>query len=328
MFRVTTGATLLLACAERSGCQSPPRSSRRKTDAGDCVRADVHQHRELLRRPRKRNAEVGFQFDPNTWYAGISGSVGSKYAPSRARKIDMNLDQPQLTPAGELSVRVGLWRLFWPRHVLLQSEPAADHGHERAGGAVIYTPDSSSLPKMSWNEYEPQVGYEIWRRIRSRKMPMQFLLPAQNFSGRQRLDDMKFSFSRNAVGQPGQFFLAGHRRVNFSMDIAEQFSINLETSAVAGPAKASTPGAGTSRSGSSGPDPQRRRAGGLPQHGGTVPGRHGNEQFHTAAGSGIFSVRRSSWIVPGPKSSVSLRFLAGRPESDLSTRFWRFVQRS
>ena len=233
MFRVTTGATLLLACSSVLAAEPAPEAqpTQEQTQATASGADAPAQGTSPALAEKKR--EWVFQFDPNAWYAGISGSVRIRGTPpsAGAAKInDMNLDQPQLTPAGELSVRVEKWRFGLGTFFFNQNrlQTMATSGQE---GAVIYTPGQQLSSKMSWNEYEPQVGYEIWRRDPQPEDAVQFL-PRLELFGAARLDDMKFSFSQGAVSDSqSQFFAQAIAGVHFSMDIAEQFSINLETSA-------------------------------------------------------------------------------------------------
>lgn len=173
-----------------------------------------------------------FQFDPNAWYAGVSGKVriaGTPTASGPTKINDMNVDQPRLTPAGMLSVRTGKWRFglgtFFFNQDRLQTMTVG--GQE---GNVTFAPGQQLYSKVTWDEYQPVAAYEIWRRDPEPQDAVKFLPRLELFGG-ARLDDLKFSFSQGALSDSqSQFFGQAIVGINATMDIAEQFSIDFETS--------------------------------------------------------------------------------------------------
>lgn len=173
-----------------------------------------------------------FEFDPNAWYAGVSGNVRIRGTPTTGatRINDMNLDQPILTPAGELSVRTGQWRFGLGTFFFSQNrlQTMSVGGQE---GNVTFAPGQQLYSKVTWNEFEPVVAYEIWRRDPQPEDAVRFLPRLEIFGG-ARLDDIKFSFAQGAMNDSqSEFFGQAIVGVNATMDIDEQFSIDLQTNA-------------------------------------------------------------------------------------------------
>lgn len=180
----------------------------------------------------KKN-EWKFQFEPSAWYAGASGKVRIAGAPANAGTVrvnDLHLDNPRLTPAGELHVRTGNWRFSFGTFFFSQNRlQTMDVGGQL--GTVNFTPGNQVYSKMEQNEYVPVVGYEFWNYyVPKSENGVEFLGRLEAFGG-ARLDDMQFSFAQGAnAASQSEFFGQAIVGVKGSMEIAEQFSIDLETS--------------------------------------------------------------------------------------------------
>lgn len=174
-----------------------------------------------------------FQFEPSAWYAGASGKVRIAGAPASSGTVrinDLHLDNPKLTPAGELHVRTGNWRFGFGTFFFSQNR-LQTMGVGGQLGTVTFTPGDQVYSKMEQNEYVPVVGYEFWRRGSEPSDAVEFLGRLEVFGG-ARLDDVEFSFSRGAAAaSQSEFFGQAIIGIKGSMEIAEQFSIDLETSA-------------------------------------------------------------------------------------------------
>ncbi|MBX3380627.1 MAG: hypothetical protein KF805_11085 [Phycisphaeraceae bacterium] len=176
--------------------------------------------------------EWRFQFEPSAWYAGASGKVRIAGAPagtSTVRINDLHLDNPILTPSGELSVRTGNWRFGLGTFFFSQNrlQTMAVPGQL---GSVTFAAGQQVNSKMEQDEYMPVVGYEFWRRDPESSDAVKVLGRLEAFGG-ARLDDVKFSFSQGAAAaSQSEFFGQAIIGIKGSMDIAEQFSIDLETS--------------------------------------------------------------------------------------------------
>lgn len=177
--------------------------------------------------------EWRFQFEPSAWYAGASGKVQIAGAPSGASPVqvnDLHLDNPVLTPAGELSVRTGKWRFGFGTFFFSQNrlQTMAVSGQ---AGTVSFSAGQQVYSKMDQDEYVPVVGYEFWRRDPQPSDAFKVLGRLEVFGG-ARLDDLQFSFTQGAAtASQSEFFGQAIIGVKGSLDIAEQFSIDLETSA-------------------------------------------------------------------------------------------------
>lgn len=180
-----------------------------------------------------KQPEWKFQFEPSAWYAGASGKVRIAGAPSNAGTVqinDLHLDNPRLTPAGELHVRTGNWRFSFGTFFFSQNRlQTMDVGGQL--GTVTFAPGNQVYSKMEQNEYVPVVGYEFWNYyVPKSTNGVEFLGRLEAFGG-ARLDDMEFSFAQGAnAASQSEFFGQAIIGVKGSMDIAEQFSIDLETS--------------------------------------------------------------------------------------------------
>lgn len=174
-----------------------------------------------------------FQFEPSAWYAGASGKVRIAGAPASSGTVrinDLNLDNPKLTPAGELHVRTGNWRFGFGTFFFSQNR-LQTMGVGGQLGTVAFVPGDQVYSKMEQNEYVPVVGYEFWRRSPEPSDAVKFLGRLEVFGG-ARLDDVEFSFAQGAAASSqSEFFGQAILGIKGSMEIAEQFSIDLETSA-------------------------------------------------------------------------------------------------
>ncbi len=172
------------------------------------------------------------QFEPSAWYAGLSGRIRIAGAPVSAGQVevtDLHLDNPRLTPAGELHVRTGNWRFSLGTFFFNQNrlQTMAVGGQE---GAVTFVPGDQVSSKVTWDSYEPVVGYEIWSRDPQPGDNMQFGVNAEVFGG-VRMDDVKFSFAQGALSSSQtEFFAQPLIGIKGSMEIAEKFTIDLEGS--------------------------------------------------------------------------------------------------
>jgi len=177
--------------------------------------------------------EWKFQFEPSAWYAGASGKVRIAGAPSGASTVrinDLNLDNPRLTPAGELHVRTGNWRFGFGTFFFSQNrfQTMAVGGQL---GSVVFTPGNQVYSKMEQDEYVPVVGYEFWRREPEQSDAVKVLGRLEVFGG-ARLDDVQFSFTQGAAAaSQSEFFGQAILGIKGSLELDEQFSIDLETSA-------------------------------------------------------------------------------------------------
>lgn len=183
--------------------------------------------------PGASKPEWSFQFEPSAWYAGASGKVRIAGAPAGASTVqinDLHLDNPRLTPAGELHVRTGDWRFSLGTFFFSQDRLQTMSVPGQLG-AVVFAPGNQVYSKIQQNEYVPVVGYEFWKRKAEPNDAVQFLGRLEVFGG-ARLDDVKFDFSQGALASSqSEFFGQAIIGIKGSMDIAEQFSIDLETSA-------------------------------------------------------------------------------------------------
>ncbi|MFO0861252.1 MAG: hypothetical protein U0570_11900 [Phycisphaerales bacterium] len=177
--------------------------------------------------------EWHLQFEPSAWYAGISGRVRIAGAPASSGQVainDLHLDNPRLTPAGDLHVRTGKWRFTLTTFFFEQSRlQTMDVGGQL--GTVNFVPGNQVYSKMQQNEFQPVVGYEFWRRDPEASDAVKFLGRLEVFGG-ARLDDLQFNFNQGAAAsEQSEFFGQAIAGVKGTMDIGEQFSIDLETSA-------------------------------------------------------------------------------------------------
>lgn len=176
--------------------------------------------------------EWRFQFEPSAWYAGASGKVRIAGAPAGASTVqinDLHLDNPRLTPAGELHVRTGDWRFSFGTFFFTQNRLQTMSVPGQLG-TVVFTPGNQVYSKIQQDEYVPVVGYEFWKRKAEPNDAVQFLGRLEAFGG-ARLDSVKFDFSQGALASSqSEFFGQAILGIKGSMDIAEQFSIDLETS--------------------------------------------------------------------------------------------------
>lgn len=179
--------------------------------------------------PKTKN-DWTFQFEPSAWYAGLGGKIRIAGAPAnvgRVRINDLNLDDPKLTPSGELHLRSGDWRFsfgaFWFNQ--RETSPAAVGGQL---GPIVFAAGDVVTSKYSHDSYEPTVGYEIWRRDPQQGDSVKFLPRIELLAG-ARIDDVEFSFQRAAVtAKQHETFGQVIAGVKGSMDIADQFSIDLQ----------------------------------------------------------------------------------------------------
>ncbi|MBY0113487.1 MAG: hypothetical protein K2Y21_11735 [Phycisphaerales bacterium] len=180
-------------------------------------------------KPKTKN-DWTFQFEPSAWYAGLGGKIRIAGAPAnvgRVRINDLNLDDPKLTPSGELHLRTGDWRFsfgaFWFNQ--RETSPAAVGGQL---GPIAFAAGDVVTSKYSHDSYEPTVGYEIWRRDPQQGDSVKFLPRIELLAG-ARIDDVEFSFQRAAVtAKQHETFGQVIAGVKGSMDIADQFSIDLQ----------------------------------------------------------------------------------------------------
>lgn len=174
-----------------------------------------------------------FQFEPSAWYAGLGGKIRIAGAPAgtdRVRINDLNLDSPKLTPAGELHLRTGDWRFSFGGFWFNQSESNTMAVGGQLG-AIAFAPGDVVRSEYSHDSYEPQIGYEIWRRDPQPGDATKFLPRVEVFAG-ARIDDIEFRFQRAAAtARQHETFGQVIAGVKGSMDIADQFSIDLQIGA-------------------------------------------------------------------------------------------------
>lgn len=177
--------------------------------------------------------EWKFQFEPSAWYAGASGKVQIAGAPASSGTVrinDLHLDNPRLTPAGELHVRTGNWRFGFGTFFFSQNR-LQTMGVGGQLGPVAFAAGDQVYSKMEQNEYVPVVGYEFLRRNPEQDDAVKVLGRLEVFGG-ARLDDVEFSFTQGAnTASQSEFFGQAILGIKGSLEIAEQFSIDLETSA-------------------------------------------------------------------------------------------------
>lgn len=174
-----------------------------------------------------------FQFEPSAWYAGAGGKVQIAGAPEGTPEVrlnDLNLDNPKLTPSGELHVRTGNWRFSLGMFFFNQKRDQTMSVGGRAGD-IAFNAGDALRSKMSYDSYEPTVGYEFWRHQPPAGEGVDFQARLEVFGG-ARLEELEFEFRRaSQVDSQREFFgqvLAG---IKGSLEITEQFSIDLTTSA-------------------------------------------------------------------------------------------------
>jgi len=221
--------TLVLAPSARAG---EPAAS---PDAGSATTAESAPKESSSGRffSPKTKDDWTFQFEPSAWYAGLGGKIRIAGAPAgvdRVRINDLNLDSPKLTPAGELHLRTGDWRFsfggFWFNRS--ETNTMAVGGQL---GAIAFAPGDVVRSEYSHDSYEPTVGYEIWRRDPQPGDATKFLPRVEVFAG-ARIDDIEFSFQRAAAtARQHETFGQVIAGVKGSMDIADQFSIDLQIGA-------------------------------------------------------------------------------------------------
>ncbi|MGH7242542.1 MAG: hypothetical protein ACREJD_03900 [Phycisphaerales bacterium] len=224
---VLTALTLAVSSATAICLAEPPKEELSSTPAPEPKPEDQSQPLGTSK------PEWHFQFEPSAWYAGASGKVRIAGAPASSGTVqinDLNLDNPRLTPAGELHVRTGNWRFSFGTFFFSQDrlQTMAVGGQL---GTVAFAPGNQVYSKIQQDEYAPVVGYEFWRRDPEATDAVKFLGRLEVFGG-ARLDDLKFSFAQGAASaDQSEFFGQAILGIKGSMDIAEQFSIDLETSA-------------------------------------------------------------------------------------------------
>lgn len=171
-----------------------------------------------------------FQFEPSAWFAGLGGKIQIAGAPSGTQRVrinDLNLDDPKLTPAGELHLRTGDWRFSFGGFWFNQREtgPAQVGGQL---GSITFAAGDVVTSKYSHDSYEPTVGYEIWRRDPQPGDSVKFLPRIEVLAG-ARIDDVEFTFQRAAAtARQHETFGQIIAGVKGSMDIADQFSVDLQ----------------------------------------------------------------------------------------------------
>lgn len=171
-----------------------------------------------------------FQFEPSAWFAGLGGKIQIAGAPAGTQRVrinDLNLDDPKLTPAGELHLRTGDWRFSFGGFWFNQREtgPAQVGGQL---GSITFAAGDVVTSKYSHDSYEPTVGYEIWRRDPQPGDSVKFLPRIEVLAG-ARIDDVEFTFQRAAAtARQHETFGQIIAGVKGSMDIADQFSVDLQ----------------------------------------------------------------------------------------------------
>jgi hypothetical protein len=179
------------------------------------------------------------QVRPMAWYLSPSGDIGLPNPGGPARipieVNDLQLDQPELEPAGEFSIQSGPWRVsFGGGTYSTDVQTAAPFNF--AVGSVVAAAGNQVRSELDWTTAQLTVGYRLWAYDFGAQDPEPnpgrtvFRLHAL---GGARVYDVSFRFSRVTGGPAASaeddgFWIEPILGAQAELQVVRDFSIDIE----------------------------------------------------------------------------------------------------
>jgi len=176
------------------------------------------------------------QIEPAVWFAGFEGDLGVPGGSGTIDAGDLNLDSPRLSPAGEVHLRRGRWRLTLGGFGFSIDQTAFLPVADRIAGIALAAGDRVGT-ELDLNSFEATVGFDLWSRALGERAdggPM--LIATISALGGVRLYDLDVNLRISAGGMEtsaggDQFFAEPIGGLKAELEIADRFSVDIQISA-------------------------------------------------------------------------------------------------
>jgi hypothetical protein len=212
---VAGAATIALCCGAASGQDGPP----------------------VVAGSGKTVSDWTIQFEPSVWYVAPGGKLrlpGSAGA-GGGDKLEirgLNQDSPRLSPYGELHARNGDWRLAVSGFRYEGDDRGTVMGSGGQIGSLAFAPGEQLRTSLTFTSVEMLGAYRFFHRQKGEREEGGFTyVPMLEAQGGVRVYDIGVDV-RGPGGSTSsdQFFAEPFVGARFSMDLAEHFAIDVETS--------------------------------------------------------------------------------------------------
>jgi opacity protein-like surface antigen len=182
-------------------------------------------------------SEWTIDFEPAAWYVSPGGKIRLPGTPAagNGQKLDagsMNLDSPRLSPLGELHLRHADWRLSASAFGFDTDGRAVVADEAGQWGSLAFSPGDEIDASLDFRSADFLVAYRFFHRREGELEGGGFTyVPMLEAHGGLRFYDI----SVDARGPGGsvsadRFFAEPFVGARFSMDLVENFSIDVQTS--------------------------------------------------------------------------------------------------
>lgn len=187
--------------------------------------------------PEASASDWTFQFEPATWYVAPGGKLrlpGSA-ATGNGDKVDLsafNVDSPRLAPYGELHVRRGDWRLAFSAFRVATDDRGAVMQSGGQLGTLMFSAGDRIESSLDLTSADVLAAYRFFHPRKGDRDEGGFTyVPMLEAHGGFRLYDVDFDARGPGGSTSGDaFFVEPFIGARFSMDLAEQFTIDVQTS--------------------------------------------------------------------------------------------------
>lgn len=206
------------------------------TIAHGCVAAAQDQEPESLALPETASAWT-FQFEPAAWYVAPGGKIRlpGTSASGNGEKLDLsalNVDSPRLAPYGELHVRHGDWRLAFSAFRVTTEDRGAIMSSGGQLGSLAFAAGDRIESSLDLTSADVLAAYRFFNPRKGGRDEGGFTyVPMLEAHAGFRVYDVDFD-ARGPGGSTSAdaFFVEPFVGARFSMDLAEQFTIDVQTS--------------------------------------------------------------------------------------------------